>query len=79
MPDPADPSALSPRDALQKLVEGNRRFLKRGAVLEARSFRAELAEKPQRPFAIVLGCSDSRTPSSRPSSTAARATRSLWP
>jgi carbonic anhydrase len=31
-------------------------------VLEARTFSAELALRPQRPFAIVLGCSDSRTP-----------------
>ena len=29
---------------------------------EARTFRAALADEAQRPFAIVLGCSDSRTP-----------------
>ncbi len=43
-------------------MQGNERFLQNGAVLAARTFRAELALRPQRPFAIVLGCSDSRTP-----------------
>jgi carbonic anhydrase len=62
MPTPEETGALAPREALQRLVDGNRRFLDRNAALEARSFRADLAEKPQRPFAIVLGCSDSRMP-----------------
>ena len=43
-------------------MDGNQRFLQRGSILEARTFSAELALRPQRPFAIVLGCSDSRTP-----------------
>jgi carbonic anhydrase len=43
-------------------MDGNERFLQKGAFLAARTFSAELAERPQRPFAIVLGCSDSRTP-----------------
>jgi carbonic anhydrase len=62
MPSTWDPTSLSPSVALQRLVEGNQRFLRNGAVLEARTFSADLAERPQRPFAIVLGCSDSRTP-----------------
>jgi carbonic anhydrase len=62
MPFSVDPGTLSPSESLKRLLEGNRRFLKRSAVLEPRPFRSELAEKPQRPFAIVLGCSDSRTP-----------------
>lgn len=62
MPKTWDPNSLAPQDALQRLVEGNRRFLQRGAEQQARTFRAELAEQAQRPFAIVLGCSDSRTP-----------------
>jgi carbonic anhydrase len=53
---------MTPRDALQRLVDGNRRFVTHSTALEARGFSADLAEKPQRPFAIVLGCSDSRTP-----------------
>ena len=52
------------RDALDRLREGNRRFVSRvgsgGTVLhEAR--RVELAA-PQEPFAIILGCSDARVP-----------------
>jgi carbonic anhydrase len=51
------------REALERLKEGNRRFVAgvRGhdAALEAR--RAELAGR-QEPFAIILGCSDSRVP-----------------
>ena len=62
MPNTWDPKAMSPEAALRRLVEGNQRFLKRGAGLEARTFRADLADQGQQPFAIVLGCSDSRTP-----------------
>jgi carbonic anhydrase len=47
---------------LQRLLDGNQRFLERGAGLAARTFSPDLATVPQRPFAIVLGCSDSRTP-----------------
>ena len=43
-------------------MDGNRRFLDENAALESRTFRADLADRAQRPFAIVLGCSDSRTP-----------------
>jgi carbonic anhydrase len=62
MPSTWDPTSLSPSLALRRLMDGNQRFLQRGSVLEARTFSAELALRPQRPFAIVLGCSDSRTP-----------------
>jgi carbonic anhydrase len=52
------------REALDRLREGNRRFTSnsRGAdafLTEAR--RAELTQN-QEPFAIILGCSDSRVP-----------------
>jgi len=54
---------IAAREALGRLQEGNRRFVAgvRGhdAALEAR--RIELAAK-QEPFAIILGCSDSRVP-----------------
>ncbi len=55
---------LSAREALRLLKEGNQRFASnsRGAhefVTEAR--RAELT-RSQEPFAIILGCSDSRVP-----------------
>lgn len=50
-------------DALARLREGNSRFVsdpKRRA-LPADSWRAELADK-QEPFAVILGCADSRVP-----------------
>jgi carbonic anhydrase len=61
MPHTWDPNALSPRAAMQRLMDGNARFLARTSA-SARTFPADIVEKPQRPFAIVLGCSDSRTP-----------------
>src|SRR4051794_21494727 len=55
-----DPESVSPEAAFRRLIEGNRRFLAgEGA---ASIWSREHAEAPQRPFAIVLGCSDSRTP-----------------
>lgn len=61
MPHTWDPNALSPNAAMQRLMDGNARFLARTSTAP-RTFSADIAEKPQRPFAIVLGCSDSRTP-----------------
>jgi carbonic anhydrase len=55
---------ISARDALERLREGNRRFVSNTgdrARLLSPSRRAELV-KQQQPFAIVLGCSDSRVP-----------------
>lgn len=62
MPHTWDPSSLSPEDALRRLVEGNRRFRESSGTPLARSWSRSLAMEAQRPFAIVLGCSDSRTP-----------------
>jgi carbonic anhydrase len=62
MPHTWDPDSLSPHAAAQRLLEGNRRFCDGRPASAARTFSANLAELPQRPFAIVLGCSDSRTP-----------------
>lgn len=56
--------AMSARDALQRLREGNRRFaagLRSLEVLASHARRADLLGG-QQPFAIVLGCSDSRVP-----------------
>jgi carbonic anhydrase len=62
VPSTWDPKSLTPSAALKRLADGNRRFLEKGADLGSRVFRAELADQAQSPFAIVLGCSDSRTP-----------------
>lgn len=58
-----DGTQLSADDALARLVEGNGRFLRGEA--RATAFRGEtLADlaRAQRPYATILGCSDSRVP-----------------
>jgi len=57
-----EPNDLSPQAALDRLIAGNRRFLDETTPTSARAFSSHMATRPQRPFAIVLGCSDSRTP-----------------
>jgi carbonic anhydrase len=55
---------VSAQDALARLREGNLRFASdelRSSAFADTARRAELA-KSQQPFAIVLGCSDSRVP-----------------
>jgi carbonic anhydrase len=54
-------SNITPDAALQKLMDGNRRYIqqKRTFPDQSRSRILEVA-KGQHPFAIVLGCSDSR-------------------
>ncbi len=61
MPESESPP-LSPEQALQRLIEGNRRFRDAKADSTARTWSRQLANEAQRPFAIILGCSDSRTP-----------------
>lgn len=61
MPHTWDADSPSPEEAIQRLVEGNLRF-RTSASTAARSWDPKLAIPSQRPFAIVLGCSDSRTP-----------------
>jgi carbonic anhydrase len=55
---------ISAREALARLRDGNRRFAsdaRSGDSVVSQARRAELAAS-QEPFAIVLGCSDSRVP-----------------
>lgn len=56
---------MSPREALRKLMNGNKRFSSGLRSVEAMASvynRQELALMGQRPFAMVLTCSDSRAP-----------------
>src|SRR5262245_57364143 len=54
---------LSALDALARLYEGNRRFVAGHSTtsLSSAARRSSLVER-QEPFAIILGCSDSRVP-----------------
>lgn len=57
---PKPQNAISPDAALERLLEGNRRFLKGGE--KPQDFRAEREAllRGQNPFAAVLSCADSR-------------------
>lgn len=56
-------SALSAREALERLREGNRRFATGELSRDTRPGHSRVAARAeQRPFAIILGCSDSRVP-----------------
>jgi carbonic anhydrase len=62
MPHTWAPDSITPQIALQRLIDGNRRFREGNGVNSAKAWDVSLAGAPQRPFAIILGCSDSRTP-----------------
>lgn len=56
---------MTPDEAIKTLMEGNERFTRGYRSVEpmfSHHKMAELAEKGQKPFAIVLTCSDSRSP-----------------
>ena len=55
---------MSPSDSLERLREGNRRFVANQSTASLASTHARRATlvAGQEPFAIVLGCSDSRVP-----------------
>jgi carbonic anhydrase len=61
MPAP-DPQSNTSASALRRLIAGNRRFQEARGSISNRQWSSELATQDQRPFAIILGCSDSRTP-----------------
>lgn len=58
-----DSAYANPRVALRKLMGGNRRFVENKSI-KPRQDRAALTntEKGQKPFATIVGCSDSRVP-----------------
>jgi carbonic anhydrase len=58
-------TTISPAEALQRLKDGNQRFVSGVRSVEpllSHLKMRELAENGQKPFAIVLTCSDSRSP-----------------
>lgn len=57
-----DPTSLEPAQAIYQLALGNQRFRAGKTLGAARTWNPELAKQRHRPFAIVLGCSDARTP-----------------
>lgn len=53
----------TPEQALQKLMEGNARFVSGKSVRPNQNMeRIKLVAEGQKPFAIIVGCSDSRVP-----------------
>ena len=61
MPKIWDPTSPTPEESLARLQAGNLRF-REGSPPSLRGFRRDQSNVAQRPFAIILGCSDSRTP-----------------
>lgn len=58
-----EPPVANGKEALQRLVEGNRRFAENHAQhLDEGAERRIAVSKAQHPFATVLGCVDSRVP-----------------
>lgn len=56
-------SRLNPKQALQKLVEGNIRYTEDHLLhADSSAERREAIRSVQEPFAVILGCSDSRVP-----------------
>lgn len=56
-------SIITPEIALQRLIEGNKRFSEdRTTCPERNQMRRLATAAKQRPFAVILGCSDSRIP-----------------
>jgi carbonic anhydrase len=53
---------LSAQEALQRLIEGNKRFVQNVRSVDAMLSHARRDLHIQKPFAIFLGCSDSRAP-----------------
>jgi carbonic anhydrase len=59
-----DPSVISANEALERLREGNRRFVAGEHTIDelASGIRRMAVVSGQRPIAAILGCSDSRVP-----------------
>ena len=60
---PAIPASIPAHEALARLREGNHRYVQNVRSLDSMISHSRRGEdQPQRPCAIVLGCSDSRAP-----------------
>ncbi|ARV63346.1 carbonic anhydrase [Nostocales cyanobacterium HT-58-2] len=60
---PTTPQSLTPDAALQKLMEGNQRFIRHQPQHPDQSqVRLEEVAQAQHPFATILSCADSRVP-----------------
>src|SRR5262245_23313401 len=53
---------LTAAEAMARLVEGNRRYVQNVRSGDSMMRHSHGDVQPQRPFAIVLGCSDARAP-----------------
>jgi carbonic anhydrase len=53
---------LSAREALSRLIEGNRRYMQNVRSVDSLVSHSRRDMQSQLPFAIILGCSDSRAP-----------------
>jgi carbonic anhydrase len=51
-----------PEKTWQQLFEGNRRFVENRSTLDESESRRKAIASGQHPFAIILGCVDSRVP-----------------
>jgi carbonic anhydrase len=59
----SDAATVAPAEAMHRLVDGNQRFVQQKMTAAHQdAARRETLAKGQRPFAIVLGCADSRVP-----------------
>src|SRR5213594_3209570 len=53
---------LPAREAMTRLIEGNRRYTQNVRSVDSMLSHSRRDLQVQRPFAIILGCSDSRAP-----------------
>ena len=53
---------LSAREAIARLIEGNRRYVQNVRSVDSLVSHSRRDLQTQRPFAIILGCSDARVP-----------------